>query len=186
MVAQSIDHLEATKNHGPLVTVTETAIIPEAPLTATEFHSIFDPSVISCVAPEHSGISTRHPIGMFSQTTPSSTFPTYSFPTPLGGISGNPHLGFDYEIPRALPQKDCYLQSFYRNFYAAHPFILPKEPLIVLAQETPLEPLLAAMRWIGSLFIERDTSPSLFREAFRLIDGNTGHLISTAFRGLLD
>ena len=173
MVAQSIDQLEATKNDGPLVTVTETAIDPVPPLSAAEFPSILDPSVISSVAPVHPGINTRLPTGMFPQTTPSSTLPIYSFQTPFGGISGNPHLGFDYEIPRALPQRDCYLESFYRNFYAAHPFILPKGPLIVLRQETPLEPLLAAMRWIGSLYIERDTSPSLFREAFRLIDGNT-------------
>ena len=173
MGAQSIAHLQATKIDGPLVTVTETAIDPAPPLSASEFSSIPYPSVISRVAPEHSGIDTRLPIGMFSQTSPSSRFPIYSFQTPLGGISGNSHLGFDYEIPRALPQRDCYLDSFYRNFCAAHPFILPKEPLIVLTQETPFEPLLAAMRWIGSLYIERDTSPSLFREAFRLIDGNT-------------
>ncbi|KAH7174883.1 uncharacterized protein B0J16DRAFT_349310 [Fusarium flagelliforme] len=172
MAAQSIAHLEATENHGPVATRAATTIDSGPPLFASEYPSFFDPPEFSHVIPDHSGIGTP-PIGMYSQTTASSSFPAYSFQSPFGGIGGEPHLGFDYEIPRALPQRDPYLESFYGNFYAAHPFILPKEPLIVLAQETPLEPLFAAMRWIGSLFIERNTSPSLFREAFRLIDGNT-------------
>jgi hypothetical protein len=68
--------------------------------------------------------------------------------------------------------RECYLDSFYRNFYAAHPFIPSKEVLLVLAQGTSLEPLLAAIRWIGSLYIKQDTSASLFKDAYRLIDGN--------------
>ncbi|RGP81415.1 hypothetical protein FLONG3_560 [Fusarium longipes] len=35
-----------------------------------------------------------------------------------------------------------------------------------------MEPLLAAMRWIGSLFIEQETSQDLLKDAFRLVDGN--------------
>jgi len=173
MAAQSIAHLKAKENHSSVATLTATTIDYGPPLFEAEFPSIFDPSAFSHVIPEHSGIGANPPIGIFPQTTASSSLPAYSFQSPFGGIGGEPHLGFNYEIPRALPQRDSYLESFYRNFYATHPFILPKGPLIVLAQETPLEPLFAAMRWVGSLYIEKDTSPGLFREAFRLIDGNT-------------
>ena len=173
MAPQSLCHIEATESCVPPAMLSAATIEHGPPLFAAELAPISDPSTFPGVAPEHLGIDTNLPIGMFSQTTASFDLPAYSFQSSFGGIGGEPHLGFHSEIPRALPQRERYLESFYRNFYAAHPFILPKEPLIVLRQETPLEPLLAAMRWIGSLYIERDTSPSLFREAFRLIDGNT-------------
>lgn len=172
MGARSPSHIQATEENLPLATLTATTMHPAPPVFAAKFPSVFDPSIFSSVIPEYSNVGICPPIVAFSQTTTSNNLPVSSFQSPFAGISGEPDLGFDFEIPRALPQRERYLESFYRNFYAAHPFILPKEPLIVLAQSTPLEPLLAAMRWIGSLYIEQDTSPGLFREAFRLIDSN--------------
>jgi hypothetical protein len=136
-----------------------------------ELLSIFDPSIPSFIDPIYPGVNTSFPNVTFPQTTASTSLPIFSFQSPFGGI-GEPDLGFGVQVPRALPLRERYLDSFYRNFYAAHPFIPPKEVLLVLAQGTSLEPLLAAIRWIGSLYIEQDTSPSLFKDASRLIDNN--------------
>ncbi|KAJ4128937.1 hypothetical protein NW768_007462 [Fusarium equiseti] len=173
MPAHSLRHVEATDNHVQLATLTATTFDTSSHVSAAELPSIFDPSAFSLTIPECSGTDTNSPIGMFPQTTASINLPAFSFQGQFGGTGAEPDLFFNLEIPRVIPQREHYLESFYRNFYAAHPFILPKEPLIVLAQKTPLEPLFAAIRWIGSLYIEQETSPSLFREAFRLIDGNT-------------
>lgn len=110
-----------------------------------------------------SSVDTGFPIAAFSQTIASTSLPAFSPQTLFGG-TGN-------EVPRALPLRERYIESFYLNFYAAHPFIPPKDLLLILAQQTSLEPLLAAMRWIGSLYIEQDGARSLLTDASRLIDG---------------
>ncbi|KAJ4324158.1 hypothetical protein N0V84_003991 [Fusarium piperis] len=77
------------------------------------------------------------------------------------------------QVPVPTAAERC-LDSFYRHFHAAHPFVLPKEYLLRIAKETTLEPLLAAMRWIGSLYI--DSCPhraSFFQEARRLAYDST-------------
>ncbi|KAI8715407.1 Zn(2)-C6 fungal-type domain-containing protein [Fusarium sp. LHS14.1] len=72
------------------------------------------------------------------------------------------------QVPIPTPAERC-LDSFYHHFHAAHPFVLPKEYLLRIAKETTLEPLLAAMRWIGSLYIEAcPHRASFFQEARRL------------------
>ncbi|KAF4990677.1 hypothetical protein FGRMN_8349 [Fusarium graminum] len=50
-----------------------------------------------------------------------------------------------------LPER-C-IEYFYGHFHAAHPFILPKEFLLSIAEESSVQPVLAVMRWIGSLYI---------------------------------
>lgn len=140
-------------------------------MPALEYPSIAGPPIFSGTVPSYPIADKTYPIVTLPQTTAPTTLPILSFQSPSGGI-GEPDLGFGVEIPRALPVRERYLDSFYRNFYAAHPFIPPKEVLLVLAQGTSLEPLLAAIRWIGSLYIEKDTSLSLFKDASRLIEGN--------------
>ncbi|KOS19453.1 Maltose fermentation regulatory protein MAL33 [Escovopsis weberi] len=49
------------------------------------------------------------------------------------------------------------INSFYQHFHSSHPFVLPKEHLLRLAKERPLEHLLATMRWVGSIFINLDS-----------------------------
>ncbi|KAH7246615.1 hypothetical protein BKA59DRAFT_493712 [Fusarium tricinctum] len=142
-----------------------------SPVPVLDLPPITDPSIFSGTVPTYPGSNRTVPIITLSQTTASSTLPILSFQSPFGAI-GKPDLGFGVEVPRALPVRERYLDSFYQSFYAAHPFIPPRGLLLVLAQETPLEPLLAAIRWIGSLYIEKDTSLSLFKDASRLIEGN--------------
>ncbi|KAH7147303.1 hypothetical protein DER46DRAFT_703957 [Fusarium sp. MPI-SDFR-AT-0072] len=155
----------------PVAALAPTTIVTAPPVSALEFYFITDSTKFFRVVPSYSGFNKCFPIATFLQTTVSTSLPHIFIPNPVGGI-GEPDLGFSSEIPRALPQRDPYLESFYLNFHAARPFIPPKEPLFVISQGSCLEPLLAAIRWIGSLYVERGTSHNLFKEAFRLIDGN--------------
>ncbi|KPM46268.1 hypothetical protein AK830_g284 [Neonectria ditissima] len=69
-----------------------------------------------------------------------------------------------------LPPRDRYMDSFYHHFYSTHPFVLPQDYLLPLTKHNPIEPLIAAMRWVGSLYIETgSTCLRLFEEAYRLI-----------------
>ncbi|KAM0609336.1 hypothetical protein ACHAP1_002431 [Verticillium nonalfalfae] len=71
--------------------------------------------------------------------------------------------------PVQNPAERC-LDSFYRHFHAGHPFVLPKEWLFRVLGDADIEPLLAAMRWVGSLFV--DVGPAraaFFEEAMRLV-----------------
>ncbi|GKU01547.1 c6 zinc finger protein [Fusarium langsethiae] len=62
------------------------------------------------------------------------------------------------------------IDYFYSHFHAAHPFVLPRETLLSIAHEAALEPVVAAMRWIGSLYIPAcPHRGQLFQEAYRLV-----------------
>ncbi|KAK8026482.1 hypothetical protein PG991_003538 [Apiospora marii] len=70
--------------------------------------------------------------------------------------------------PQTLPER-C-LDSFYHHFFPGHPCAPPKPHLLRLAKERDLEPLLAAMRWTGSLYLEVGPArATLFDEAMRLV-----------------
>lgn len=84
-------------------------------------------------------------------------------------ILANPNLPVSAQIPIQTLEEQC-LDSFYKNFHASHPFVLPKQYLLQIAKEGTIEPLLAAIRWVGSLYIDIESSKaSLLDEAYRLI-----------------
>ncbi|KAG9253914.1 N-terminal binuclear Zn cluster-containing/DNA binding domain-containing protein [Emericellopsis atlantica] len=61
-------------------------------------------------------------------------------------------------------------ESFYDHFHAAHPFVLPKDFMVRFLHDPSLEPLLSAMRWVGSLFIDVPAARnSLFDEAWQRV-----------------
>ncbi|ATY62437.1 C6 transcription factor [Cordyceps militaris] len=71
---------------------------------------------------------------------------------------------------QTFPLADRCLDAFFYHFHASHPFVLPKPYLLALIGEPSLEPLLAAARWVGSLFIDAGNArQSLFHEAYRLV-----------------
>ncbi|KAK0621461.1 hypothetical protein B0T17DRAFT_291385 [Bombardia bombarda] len=83
----------------------------------------------------------------------------------------------------SLPEK-CF-EAFYHYFHAGHPFVLPKEYLLRLLKEgsTPnLDVLMAAIRYVGSLYIEKagPARATLLDEAVRLC-----YLPTTAKDGFL-
>ncbi|KAK6713166.1 hypothetical protein SNK03_007578 [Fusarium graminearum] len=157
----------------PFLIAASTAITIDSapPVAGLEFTSHLDPFMFSGILDSLSGVNTTLPVGTSCQTAASTTLPVLSLQNPLGGID-HPNPGFGFEVPRALPQRERYIDAFYQKFFAAHPFILPKEPLLSLAQGTSVEPLITAIRWIGSLYIDKHASQSLLKDAFRLIDGN--------------
>ncbi|RYP20829.1 hypothetical protein DL765_002563 [Monosporascus sp. GIB2] len=105
--------------------------------------------------------------------------PLASFVTPAMNsvqLYRNPYLnasnGALVEAP-FRPQRslsDRCIDSFYFHFFPGHPAVLPKEHLLKMAKERNLEHLIAAMKWVGSLYIDAGpTRASFFDEAMRLI-----------------
>jgi hypothetical protein len=79
------------------------------------------------------------------------------------------------QVATEAPLAQRCIDAFYHYFHAAHPFALPKNFLLPLTKDMPLEPLLAAMRWTGSLYLEKvdaQTKSSLLDEAIRLVDSS--------------
>ncbi|KAI3336342.1 N-terminal binuclear Zn cluster-containing/DNA binding domain-containing protein [Xylariaceae sp. AK1471] len=70
--------------------------------------------------------------------------------------------------PRSIPEQ-C-IDAFYFYFYPGHPATLPKTHIMKLAKESNIEHLLAAMRWVGSLYIEIGPArATFFEETMRLL-----------------
>ncbi|KAG9251055.1 uncharacterized protein F5Z01DRAFT_330694 [Emericellopsis atlantica] len=66
----------------------------------------------------------------------------------------------------AMVETDRYLASFYRYAFAAHPFVLPHHDLLRLRDlHDSMRTVLAAMRWIGSLYV--DVQPRLRSELYQ-------------------
>lgn len=70
--------------------------------------------------------------------------------------------------PQTVPER-C-IDAFYYFFYPGHPAVLPKDHLLKMSKERDLNHLLAAMRWVGSLYIDAGPSrATFFEEAMRLV-----------------
>ncbi|GKT52075.1 uncharacterized protein ColSpa_12256 [Colletotrichum spaethianum] len=86
---------------------------------------------------------------------------------------GFPQTGAPAQVPVPTLAERC-LDSFYHHFHASHPFALPKEWLLRIMRDTNVEPMLAAMRWIGALFLEaRPARAAFLDEALRLVQDPT-------------
>ncbi|KAK7221372.1 hypothetical protein V2G26_009375 [Clonostachys chloroleuca] len=84
--------------------------------------------------------------------------------------------GFSFSAPYYSLQLDTlgdvYLDSYYHHIHGAHAFVLPKHFLLRFVEESAIKHLLAAMRWVGSIYIEKANSVNaitLFNEAWGLI-----------------
>ncbi|KAF5707147.1 Zn(II)2Cys6 transcription factor [Fusarium globosum] len=161
--SQSPSHTTAAGALVPADGLAVTLVGPTPPVTVMEFPSTFDPTIFFGDVTNHSSVDTSFQIAACSQTITSTSLPGFSSQTLFGGTVN--------QVPQAFPVRERYIDSFYENFYAAHPFIPPKALLLILAQQISLEPLLAAIRWIGSLYIDRDSSDRLLTDASHQIDG---------------
>ncbi|KFG82049.1 glucoamylase [Metarhizium anisopliae] len=131
--------------------------------------------------------STFGPPGIPAQDTQATQFPQAQPPTNMqlyksycavNGIEPSPwaanqngsRLTMHISVPTT--EERCF-DSFYHHFHASHPFVLPPNFLSHISKEAPLKPVLAAMRWIGSIFLDvgSPTRERLFNEAFSLICG---------------
>jgi hypothetical protein len=61
------------------------------------------------------------------------------------------------------------VEAFFFHFYPAHPFLLPRESLLRLLKEKPLEHLEAAIRYIGSFYVTQAPTTAYCLEAERSI-----------------
>ncbi|KXH27117.1 hypothetical protein CNYM01_04391 [Colletotrichum nymphaeae SA-01] len=126
--------------------------------------------------------------GVVLPDTPSTTFaatPNFSnlqlyrsFGAAIGFNStqlalGQSQPGVPAQVPVPTLAERC-LDSFYHYFYASHPFALPKEWLLRIMRDTNMEPLLAAIRWVGALFLDVGPARAGFLdEALRLVQDPT-------------
>ncbi|EQL00615.1 glucoamylase [Ophiocordyceps sinensis CO18] len=88
---------------------------------------------------------------------------------PVGFAMAHHNGSVPMHIPVQTMAERC-LDSFYHHFFASHPFVLPREHLLRIAKGGMIGPLIAAIRWVGSIYI--DVSPptrdNLLEEACRL------------------
>ncbi len=65
---------------------------------------------------------------------------------------------------------DRRIQLFYYHFHASHPFALPQAALKPFVKDDAVQPLLAAMRWMGSLHSTSESFKSdLYEEALAAV-----------------
>lgn len=88
---------------------------------------------------------------------------------PLGAGQEMMVLDIGKQLPSGLDLRERCIEAFYYHFYPAHPFILPRSQLFALRKEINLGHLEAAMRYVGSFYIEKANSTSLALEAERSI-----------------
>ncbi|ERT01997.1 hypothetical protein HMPREF1624_00292 [Sporothrix schenckii ATCC 58251] len=87
------------------------------------------------------------------------------------GANGNVVLTGGHLAPVAPIEDRCF-DAFYHYFYGGHPFALPKDVMLSLARDSSsnIGHLIAAMRYIGSLYINAGPARAMFfDEAKQLI-----------------
>jgi len=144
---------------------------------ATPALSAFNPAI---VLPEQSPVSYTGPAAVPSLTVYRNPFaPTMEASSMALTTTAVPTT----QPPVASLAERCF-DAFYHCFYAAHPFVLPKEFLLRLLKESPspnLEVVMAAMRYIGTLYVDcGPTRATYLDEAIRLC-----YLPTTAKDGFL-
>ncbi|CAK7237589.1 hypothetical protein SBRCBS47491_010032 [Sporothrix bragantina] len=88
---------------------------------------------------------------------------------PFAGNSNN--MVMAATMPPVASIADRCFDAFYHFFFSGHPFVLPKDVLLSIAKDTTsnIGHLIAAMRYIGSLYIDAGPARAMFfDEAIRL------------------
>ncbi|KAJ2966506.1 hypothetical protein NUW58_g10644 [Xylaria curta] len=107
------------------------------------------------------------PISPFVSTPVANSLQLFRTPY-LNGNHG-PMVTLNNQMPQKSFPEQC-IDAFYFYFYPGHPAVLPKTHIMKIAEERNLEHLLAAMRWVGSLYIEnRPARGTFFEETMRLL-----------------
>ncbi|KAI1127622.1 N-terminal binuclear Zn cluster-containing/DNA binding domain-containing protein [Nemania abortiva] len=108
------------------------------------------------------------PISPFVATPMTNTLQLFRTPY-LNSTNGAMVPVNNNQMPQRSIPEQC-LDSFYFYFYPGHPAVLPKAEILRIAKERNIEHLLAAMRWVGSLYIEIGPSrATFFEETMRLL-----------------
>ncbi|KAK5988980.1 C6 finger domain transcription factor iacK [Cladobotryum mycophilum] len=145
--------------------------------TGNDCPMLLGASVSSAMVMPVSSPSTPMPVASFS---PAGMLPGQSPASSYNGTPGPTQAqlyrsycnanGIETTVLPMLSLPERCMNSFYHYFHGSHPFALPKEHLLRVSKDRNIEPLLAAIRWVGSIFIDVGNSgPSLYEEAYRLI-----------------
>lgn len=130
-------------------------------------------SIGSSVAKSRSSVSVSSPGSSSSASGHPSTDGSSLMVSPDRALVPNNYLATVHPtavLPQPTSLAERCIDSFYRHFHAAHPFVLPRRHLLQMSASDSLEPLLAAMRWVGSLFIDVSSSrASLYDEAHQRV-----------------
>lgn len=105
---------------------------------------------------------------------------------PFANGFNNPSVALAVNVPPVDSVADRCFDAFYHYFFGGHPFVLPKDVLLSLAKDSTsnIGHLLAAMRYVGSLYIDAGPARAMFfDEAIRLASAPTcpkdGFLVQT-------
>ncbi|KAI1293090.1 hypothetical protein F5Y03DRAFT_14422 [Xylaria venustula] len=108
------------------------------------------------------------PVPPFVNAPVTNSLQTYRTPY-VQDANGGAVMPASRQMPQASIPEQC-IDAFYFYFYPGHPAVLPKTHITNLAQERNLEHLLAAMRWVGSLYIPIGPArATFFEETMRLL-----------------
>ena len=126
--------------------------------------------------PRTDAFSLTSPFTLLDSPSPAPDLLQAQIPGLFGAPNDLANAGLDLGLSRVrdpgrqLSSPDECISSFYRYFYASHPFVPPEEVLLRLAAQGLVNPLFSAMRWAGSCYIDEPSAKeSLFDEAFRLV-----------------
>ncbi|KAI1175795.1 N-terminal binuclear Zn cluster-containing/DNA binding domain-containing protein [Nemania sp. FL0916] len=123
------------------------------------------PPTLATFNPARSGPETSMP--SFAVNPVANNIQLYRTPY-LNGSNGA-MIPANNQMPQRSVPEQC-IDSFYFYFYPGHPAVLPKEDIMKMSKERNLEHLLAAMRWVGSLYIEiGPTRATYFEQTMRLL-----------------
>ncbi|CAK7273944.1 hypothetical protein SEPCBS119000_005917 [Sporothrix epigloea] len=107
------------------------------------------------------GSSAREPASLFS--TPAATMSQMHLYRDNFTGSGN-NMIMATSVTPVVSMADRCFDAFYHYFYSGHPFVVPKDILLSLAKDRTLDisHLLAAMRYVGSLYIDAGPARAMF------------------------
>ncbi len=166
--SESPEALDSSRDSCPLFLGAPSVSIPASTLPGFQG---FSPSVGYGDTPTVAHSSSPSSV---AQTPTPETVSLYRNPFAPGADSNSLAVATSSNGPPAAPATslgDKCFDAFYHYFHAAHPFILPRQYFLELLSEgvTNLEHVVAAMRYIGSLFLEVGPSRATFLEqALRL------------------
>ncbi len=105
---------------------------------------------------------------------PSSHLNLYRHPfsNAFSDMTANGNMALAMSAPPVPTIADRCFDAFYQFFFDGHPFVLPKDIMVSLIKDSSvnISHLLAAMQYVGSLYIDAGPSRAMFLdEALRLV-----------------
>lgn len=127
------------------------------------------PHACPLVHPNAARGSTNVPTGLV--TPPENRLQIPRAPIELGPYDiGQDLVAFDSkQMATGLDLRERCIEAFFYHFYPAHPFLLPRTHFFALRKERKLDALEAAMRYVGSFYVEKAPTTALGLEAERCI-----------------